>query len=333
MVADRVPARHWGPAATALVAAFTCLPAHAASDPRAWLERMTEAVDTLNYEGELVHVFGGDTSVLTIVHRVENGQQTERVTADDGSCEIIRNADEVTYILPDQRTVLVEKRDPAAASESPLRGHLPGPAGVDATLYHVAFGERDRIAGRDALGVAIRPKDGYRYGYRLWLDRVTAMPLKTQLVDEQGTVLEQVLFTQITLPAHLSRALVRPTIAADSFAVRRPAAAPPGAAATAPEGWASREVPPGFRLTVRQARSGPDGVGALRHMVYTDGLATVSLFVEPAVAASEQAEGLSQIGSANAFTAIVEGRMVTAIGTVPARTVEIIAQSARPAAR
>jgi sigma-E factor negative regulatory protein RseB len=76
----------------------------------------------------------------------------------------------------------------------------------------------------------------------------------------------------------------------------------------------------------------PDGGNGLRHIVYSDGLATVSLFIEPAVAASEQAEGLSQIGAANAYTAIVGGHMVTAVGEVPARTVELLARSARPAA-
>jgi sigma-E factor negative regulatory protein RseB len=88
-----------------------------------------------------------------------------------------------------------------------------------------------------------------------------------------------------------------------------------------------REVPPGFRL-LHQARRDAAAEGGMRHMVYSDGLATVSLFIEPAVAASEQAEGLSQIGAANAYTAIVGGYMVTAIGEVPPHTVEMLARSA-----
>ena len=83
-------------------------------------------------------------------------------------------------------------------------------------------------------------------------------------------------------------------------------------------------------LTVRQAKVAPDAGTGLRHLVYSDGLATVSLFIEPAVAASEEAEGLSQIGAANAYTTTVDGHMITAVGEVPERTVEILAQSARP---
>ena len=86
-------------------------------------------------------------------------------------------------------------------------------------------------------------------------------------------------------------------------------------------------MPPGFRLTVRQAKVAPDAGSGLRHLVYSDGLATVSLFIEPAVAASEQAEGLSQIGAANAYTTTIRGHMITAVGEVPVRTVEMFARS------
>jgi negative regulator of sigma E activity len=50
------------------------------------------------------------------------------------------------------------------------------------------------------------------------------------------------------------------------------------------------------------------------------------------VAASEQAEGPSQIGAANAYTTTLEGRLITAVGDVPERTTKMIALSVRPAA-
>ncbi len=301
----------------------------AGDDPHAWLERMGEAVEHLNYEGKLVHMYGGDSTVLTITHRFENGHVTERVMSADAGREIIRTDDEVTCIFPDQRTVLVESRDDLTDAESPLRGHLPGPAGINAAYYHVAFSERERILGRDAQGILIRPKDGFRYGYRIWLDRATAMPLITQLVDETGTVLEQVRFTEITLPSRIPDSAVRPSTLIESFAVRRSVSTPEEKSGRVAQEWAAGEVPPGFKLSTRQARGAGKANRGLRHLVYSDGLATVSLFIEPAVAASEQAEGLSQIGAAYAYTAIVEGHMVTAVGEVPVRTVEVLAQSAR----
>jgi len=305
-------------------------PAAAAEAPRAMLERMANAVEYLNYEGTLVHLHGGDSSVLHITHQVQDGQVTERISCDDAGRQLIRNNDEVTGIFPDQHAVLVEPRDDRGQPSSPLRGRLPGAASIDDALYLLSFAPPERIAGRDTRGIVIRPRDGFRYGYRIWLDRATYMPLKTQLVDERDRVLEQLLFTKIVLPERIPASAVRPTVATGAFAVRRAARAATGPATDqAGPQWSVTALPPGFRLTVRKAQVAPDALSGLRHIVYSDGLATVSLFVEPAVAASEQAEGLSQIGAANAYTTSIDGHMVTAIGEVPARTVEMFAESAR----
>lgn len=312
-----------------LAALFSSAPSVAADDPHAWLERMSYAVEYLNYEGKLIHVHGAETSALNIVHRVDNGRVTERITSEDADREIIRNDDEVTRIFPDRGIVLVEARDARDKIQSPLTGHLPGASGIDNTFYILAFAGAERIAGRKAQIVAIRPKDAFRYGYRIWLDRETAMPLKTQLVNEQGNMLEQILFSEIMLPQRIPGSAVQPSLAIDSFTVRR--STPSGISADDQEGWNATELPPGFILMVRNAKVAPDAGSGLRHLVYSDGLATVSLFIEPAVAASEQAEGLSQIGAANAYTSTVQGHMVTAIGEVPVRTVEMLARSARPA--
>jgi sigma-E factor negative regulatory protein RseB len=305
--------------------------AFGADDPRAWLERMSYAVEYLNYEGRLIHVLGGETSTLNIAHRVEDGRVTERITSDDAGREIIRNDDGTTCIFPDRRTVLVEEGDESDESESALRRRLPVTSTINDAFYSLAFAGTERIAGRNCQILAIRPKDAFRYGYRLSLDRATGMPLKTQLVDEEGRMLEQILFSEITLPKHIPGSAVQPAVTFDSFAVRRSGSSAAAKGVRKPGEWGSAEIPPGFRLTVPLARVAPDARSGLRHLVYSDGLATVSLFIEPAVAASEQAEGLSQIGAANAYTTTIAGHMITAVGEVPARTVEIFALSARPA--
>jgi sigma-E factor negative regulatory protein RseB len=310
--------------------ALSPLLGRAAEDPRAWLARMSDAVEYLNYEGTLVHMHGGDSSVLRITHRAENGRVTERITSEDAGREIIRTEDEVTCIFPDQRTVLIGERDDEDETQSPLRVHLPGASRIDESLYHVSFAGSERIAGRKTQVIAIRPKDSFRYGYRIWLDTVTAMPLKTQLVDERGSMLEQILFTEIELPETIPSSAVKPSMPVDSFAVKR--AAPPTAARRSGDlqDWVATDIPRGFELTVPDANV-TESDNALRHVVYSDGLAAVSLFIEPAVAAAEQAEGLSQIGAAMAYTTTFDGYMITAVGEVPARTVELFARSARPA--
>jgi sigma-E factor negative regulatory protein RseB len=316
--------------AIVLAAFLTATLAVAADDPRAWLERMGQAVERLNYEGTLVHVIGNDMKRLRVVHRVDKGEVTEKIASDDPGREIIRNGDEVTCIFPDQRMVLVEERNELDRSHSPLRSRLPGVGGIRDAFYHLSFAGTERIAGRKTQVIAIRPKDSFRYGYRIWLDRATAMPLKTQLVDEESRMLEQILFSDIGLPERIPDSDVRPSMPIDSFAVRRAAVSLTTIPAEPGADWSATQLPAGFALTVRQARTAPDAERGLRHLVYSDGLATVSLFIEPAVAASEQAEGLSQIGSANAYTTVHDGHMVTAVGEVPARTVELLAQSARP---
>jgi sigma-E factor negative regulatory protein RseB len=165
------------------------------------------------------------------------------------------------------------------------------------------------------------------------MDRATAMPLKTELVDESGRMMEQIRFTSIRLPDRIPESAVRPTVAADAFAWQRSDARPDPAASVQDGEWQAAELPPGFALLARRAKVAPDSPAGLRHLVYGDGLASVSVFIEMAVAASEQAEGVSRIGAANAYTTIVVGHMVTAVGEVPVRTVQMIASSLRPARR
>jgi sigma-E factor negative regulatory protein RseB len=300
-------------------------------DPRVLLERMGRAVEQLNYTGTLVHMNGAETSLLHIVHRVEGGRVSERIRSDDAGREIVRNDDEVTCIFPDQQVVVVERRSELDRSHSPLLGRLPAGDGIRSAHYHIAFAGTGRIAGREARIIAIRPADSFRYGYRIWVDQPTAMPLKTQLLDEAGGLLEQILFSEISLPASIAEEAVRPSMPVKGYAVRH--SEPMEGSLETGVDWAATEVPAGFSLALRQSRMMADAERGLRHLVYSDGLATVSLFIEPAVAAAEQVEGLSQIGAANAYTTVHDGYMVTAVGDVPSRTVELFALSARPLTR
>lgn len=327
-------ARWRGPATPPVLAVLVMLaaaPLPAADDPHQWLQRVSSAVDELNYEGTLLHLHGGDSVVIDVAHRVERGRVIERIKARDGDREILRTDTEVKCIFPGQRMVMIEERQVGGSADSPLRGHLPRSGAIDRALYHVAFNGSERIAGRETRVIAIRPKDSFRYGYRIAVDNASGMPLRTQLVDEAGEVLEQVLFTEIKLPARVADSAVRASVDISAFTTRRAAVAPkPAAGVPVPGNWMARDLPPGFRVVAQHARAAAADDRGLQHVVYSDGLATVSVFIEPAVAASEQAEGLSQIGAAYAYTSVIDGMMVTAVGQVPARTAELLARSARP---
>jgi len=308
-------------------------PALAADDPRGWLDRMGYALEYLNYEGTLIQLHGADAAVMRVVHRVEKGVPTERITAmDEVGREIIRRGKDVTCILPDQKEVLIEEGAPGEAGASPLRRQFSGDIRFDDRFYRLAIASGGKLVGRDTRVVTVRPTDNYRYGYRLWLDHATAMPLKVQVAGDDGTVVEQLLFSDISLPERIPESAVQPSVTTDSFTRQSSPRSAPQAVAE-PSAWRVDFLPPGFTLrAVRSQRSGA-AAKALEHLVYTDGVASVSVFIESGVTPMEQGEGPSRVGAANAWTTMSGGYLVTAVGEVPVRTVEAIARSVRPAAR
>ena len=331
------PGQDFAPPVVFVVAAIVLLiairPADASDSPRDWLERMDHAVEYLNYEGMLVHMHAGRVDIYQIYHRVEDGVVTERLVALDGAGrEIIRNQDEVTCIFPDLRSVVVEKRRDRDSGQSPLRASLPAYSQWGQRYYQFSMVRSEQVAGRAARLIAIRPKDNYRYGYRLWLDEATAMPLKSQLRSEEtGNYVEEILLANISLPERVSADRVRSSLVTDNFSwlrAKNPVRSAPEASAEVH--WRAMELPPGFILVAAKLELLTDAALPRHHIVYTDGLATVSVFVDVTVAASEQAEGVSKIGAANAYSTIHDGRLVTAVGQVPLRTVQMMSLSVRP---
>lgn len=314
--------------------AFLALPAAGDDAPRGWLDRMGYALEYLNYEGTLIQLHGADAAVMRVVHRVEDGVPTERITAmDEVGREIIRRGDDVTCILPDQKEILVEEGAGEQPGASPLRQQFAGDVQFDDRYYRLAIASGGRLVGRDTRVVTVRPTDNYRYGYRLWLDHATAMPLKVQVAGDDGVVVEQLLFSDIKLPERIPASAVQPSMTIDSFTRQQsPRSDAPAQATTDSSAWRVESLPPGFRLrAVRSQRSGTAAT-PLEHLVYSDGVASVSVFIEAGVAPIEQGEGPSRVGAANAWTTMAGGYLVTAVGEVPVRTVETIARSVRPVA-
>jgi sigma-E factor negative regulatory protein RseB len=306
-------------------------------DPHAWLEKMNQALATRNYDGTFFHLSDGRVETMRIVHRVKGGRVTERLQSLDGSGrEFVRNNEELTCYLPDQHTVLVEVRQ----ERGPFLGSLPrfGPD-VD-QFYLIEALPPSHVLGHPARVIAVNPKDQYRFGYRLWLDENTAMPLKTQLCDARGQVIEQILFARLDMPDSIADAELTPAVHTQGMRWVRQGPAPQPAL-PALSAYRASELPPGFHLTVSGAQTLGGASVPTAHLVYSDGLATVSVFVEAAPALSAGADdtpkarseppiqGLVSVGSGFAFSTVVQGHQVTAVGEVPARTVEFIGRSVK----
>jgi sigma-E factor negative regulatory protein RseB len=317
--------------AALLASLLWVLPAAAlATDAREWLTRMEQAVESLSYEGTFVHMVGDSVETMHVIHRAVDGQVRERLfSRDQPGREVLRQDDKVTCIFADQRTVLVERRRDQRSG--PLLGSLPqGWSEIDRWYAFREAGEGRKL-GRKVRIIEVSPRDGFRYGHRLWLDELTAMPLKIQLVDHEGVAVEQIQFVSIVVPADIPDARLAPAVEVEGFTWYEQAPAPPSDTEAQPAHWTLEEPPPGFRLTESRVRTMPGSDHPVEHMVFSDGLASVSVFVEPAEATDRAMSGLTRIGAAHAFTHILDGQQVTAVGEVPPGTVERIARSLRAA--
>jgi sigma-E factor negative regulatory protein RseB len=329
-----------------------------ADDPRQWLERMNQALVTRNYDGTFAFWQNGKVEMLRIIHRVKDGHVSERMVALGSGREIIRNGGELARYLPDQRVVIVEKR----SEKDPLFGNFPTFDQASTQFYDIKQLKRTRIYHRDARLISVTPKDEFRYGYRLWIDEGTAMPLRTELCDARGRVIEQLVLAEnkdFRINAKdIPDSAFQPDVSTEGFAWRR---SEPDigrvVANNVRDRWNTTRLPPGFRNIMQAAQSIPGAAGRVEHFVFSDGLASVSVFVEAQVVGSPMAAGqadpnaaardsnalaagarsvqptpatsneVTQFGSTSAFSTIVEGRKITAVGEVPPETVRAIANS------
>ncbi len=311
-------------AQVALGAVLTLSAAHAGDlAPREWLDRMASAVQSTSYEGTVIRLRGGKVEALKVAHANADGVKREKVIVQEGSgLEIIRIGNEVHCILPDKKSVLVEEWN----DQSTLFSTLPSSNIRFGSEYDVAAVRTGRIAGRKAILLAIRPHDEYRFGHRIWLDTATAFPLQTTLVGTDGDTIEQVKFADIALDKEIHAAALAPSIDIENF---RFIAHPRRSVTPAVEStWSATNLPPGFRVVSTHEEKMPGSDGTVVHILHSDGLANVSVFIEPA--SEKKIAQRSQVGASSSYSTEIDGFRVTAVGEVPAVTVEQIATSMQP---
>jgi sigma-E factor negative regulatory protein RseB len=309
-------------------AALAAAPVLADEEARQWLAAMNAALATRNYQGEFLHLANGHVEKLRILHRIKDGRVAERLVNLSGNGrEIIRNDAELQCYLPDERKVLVESQ----AETGTMLGTLPVfEASLEAS-YRLVLGERAMVLGRPARILAVNPRDGYRFGYRLWIDEENKMPVRTDLCDADGRMLEQVLFTSLRVGGLLADAAFRPDVDAASFEWVRQAGSRPQQTLADELPWRLLQLPPGFRISSAVEQLLPGSDHPVTHLVLSDGLASVSVFIEGPPAPPRQAtEGQGRVGSAFAYSKVVAGHQVTAVGEVPPQTVEFIASGVAP---
>ncbi|MCG6966955.1 MAG: MucB/RseB C-terminal domain-containing protein [Chromatiaceae bacterium] len=296
--------------------------------PHALLERMNDAVRQLDYEGRFVVQSGSQIDAMYIVHRFDGGAEKERVVSLTGSPrEIIRSDEAVACVAPGKRLINVD-RGAHARSFSPLRGVSAEQLEMS---YHVELLAPGRVAGHDAYQILIQPRDDLRYGYRLFVDQDTALPLRSMMFDEAQQIVSQMMFVDLKTGSSVTP--IEHDISAMQVArAGNPAPMPSERERLAPPAWTFADLPPGFQLNVHRRRPLAEANGDLEHFIFSDGLASVSVYIEPH-AGDEALNGESSLGAAKAVGRILGDHDVVVVGEVPLKTLYWFAEHVRAASR
>lgn len=298
------------------------------ADAQDWMQRMLEARKLRNYEGVLVYGRGEEVNSVQVVHRYQNGEEQERLLHLDGERrEIRRQGDKIICILPGKETLELEHSLPSG----PFSGPYAASPILPAEQYRLTLTGGGRVAGYDAVKLAVMAQDDYRYSYLLWLDKQTALPLKSLVLNKQGEVLERMQYTTLTIDSPIDD----PKLALPAPVKEQPisgvteAKAEPAALVQ----WRPQWLPPGFQevpaLVTRVDGQGTRGTDSL---VYSDGMSAFSVFIEP-VGRKPAPEGVSQTGATIAYARSTEWAdsyyMITVVGEVPKATAQRVAESVR----
>lgn len=290
-----------------------------------WLQKMHYAAHMLNYTGRFVYQQNRQLSLMSIAHAVtKDGEKEKLVSMDENGREVIRDGDKVTCILPDSKSVMVEK------SSSKVRFPPTFPVKLDQLKgqYTFRIGRQDKIAGQQARIIVIQPTDKYRYGHRLWVDENTGLLLKTQLLDESGKLLEQFMFTHIEYLKKVPEALLKPRATSKEYTWYKAQDTSAPKTTDSKHVWLVQELPRGFTSDTTHYQRMADKM-LVEHMVFSDGLASVSVFIEKDKDKDKDAAllGASRMGAVNAFGRTLGNYHITTVGEVPRRTVRMIGES------
>jgi len=303
------------------------------------LKRMSDADQNRNYQGTFILRKSDNLSTLHVRHGIDNKGVWESLETLNGeSKKVLRFNNRVISVFPDREIVTIHH----SHTKQSLHPQLPDNIDQLQQFYSMQRLDDDRVANHQTLVVDLLPKDQYRYGYRYWVDKNSGMLLRCDLVDENKRIVEQMMFTSLDYlseaPAHtfelqqfeqLKQQLLDKPDAEVSQAVEAE--------------WKVGHLPKGFKLTQSTMRYSQSSSVAdnnqsvatlsdtssldLLHLVYSDGLASVSVFIEKNQGVEKHLQGEASMGAVNAFGHAVDGYFATVVGEVPAKTVKLMAQS------
>ncbi len=287
-----------------------------------WLLRMHEASRNRTYIGTYVVSSGGQMQSAKIWHVCDSGQQMERIETLTGAPRsTFRHNDKLVTFLPDQKVVRQEKRDISSSFPELVQS----PDHRIAEFYKLKPEGVERIAGLDSDVAQLVAKDNLRFGYRVWTEQKKGLIVKLQTLDADGKVLEQAAFSELQLDAPVKMdKLLQMMGKVDGYKVEQPVLVKTSASA---EGWVLKTPAAGFKpmsCYKRPAATSQTAAMADEPMqwVFSDGLASVSLFVEPFDRQRHGKESSMSMGATNTMTRQLGNFWLTAMGEVPLMTLK-----------
>lgn len=289
-----------------------------------WLSKMHQAAHMVNYQGVFVYGQKNNLSSMRIIHSADASGERERLLSLDGTGrEVIRNKNSVTCILPDSKSVMVEKNRP----KSNFPPAFPVKVNELSRNYTFYLAGKETVAGHTAQKIIIQPKDKYRYGHTLWIDDKTGLLLKTYLMNEANQAVEKFMFTQIDFMEKVPEKLLKPSITGENFTWYE-SGKKKSDEKDIPSKWRVKHLPNGFNADMNRKHVMPRSGIAIEQLMYSDGLSSISVFIEKHSNKNDQITGHSRMGAINACgRALKNGIHVTVVGEVTHAAVKMMCDS------
>lgn len=294
-------------------------------DAREWVMRMLQAGQSLNYKGNMIGIRDSKVELMGIVHKIDSSGEQERIYSLNGiPREIIRKSGELICYLPDKNQGLQSKL---------FQDQRFFPSFTDSELdklddyYTFELGEMGRILNREAQLVKIMPRDEFRYGYRLWIDKQSGLLLSSACVDQQDNPLEQYMFTDVDIDIEIADADLQPSaLALEGLTWTQ--SLPTEPMETSELACKLENLPQGYDLIYAMKKPATDKENMMSQYVFSDGLSTFSLFVEHMYNPDEmKMQGAYQLGIVNVYSRVIEDNRITLMGEIPKVTAKAVAMA------
>lgn len=293
--------------------------------PQVLIDEMSKAGRDLNYDGIFIYRLGKQIDTMRIIHKSDEEGIYERLLSLTGSArEVIRDKDQVKCFFPEDKLVVVDK----SRLGNLVSTYLPSPIKSISEFYSFELAGEDRVAGLEAWIVNIRPNDKYRYGYQLWIEKKSRLLLKSELKNQLGVTLEQIMFTQLNIFDDIDDALLQPSMSTEDFTWQNNVKNV-NLEIDDEKQWKTTWMPNGFTMSKQKKEVMANSPMLVEHFVYTDGLAMVSIYVEKLNQQPDTKAGYSNFGGINTYSTHVKEYQITAVGEVPKVTVKLMANSVK----